>query len=134
TENPQVALVFYWEPLCRQIRIEGSAVKISEKESEEYFRTRAKDAQLAAVVSKHGSIIENKETATVTCIMKPFREIGNLKVSTKTNHFVSCYLILRSLLSYLRPFMYVRVQSPSFALLNEQVQQGVVSLDCPRPF
>ncbi|KAF8770587.1 Pyridoxine-5'-phosphate oxidase like protein [Argiope bruennichi] len=61
TENPQVALVFYWEPLCRQIRIEGVAVKISEKESEEYFHTRAKDAQLAAVVSKHGNVIENKE-------------------------------------------------------------------------
>ncbi|GBN30104.1 Pyridoxine-5'-phosphate oxidase [Araneus ventricosus] len=60
-ENPQVALLFYWEPLCRQIRIEGSIVKISQKESEEYFHSRPKSSQLSAVVSNQSEVIENKE-------------------------------------------------------------------------
>ncbi|KAF8770589.1 pyridoxine-5'-phosphate oxidase-like [Argiope bruennichi] len=60
-ENPQVALLFYWEPLCRQIRIEGSISKHSQKESEDYFHSRPKSSQLSAVVSNQSEVIENKE-------------------------------------------------------------------------
>jgi pyridoxamine 5'-phosphate oxidase len=37
-ENPQAALVFYWPRLGRQIRIEGRVVKVSPRESDNYFR------------------------------------------------------------------------------------------------
>ncbi|GIY46362.1 pyridoxine-5'-phosphate oxidase [Caerostris darwini] len=60
-ENPHVALLFYWEPLCRQIRIEGTISKISEKESEDYFHSRPRSSQLAARVSNQSQVIENKE-------------------------------------------------------------------------
>ena len=39
-ENPNVALVFYWAELERQVRISGTAAKTSREESEEYFATR----------------------------------------------------------------------------------------------
>jgi pyridoxamine 5'-phosphate oxidase len=55
--NPQAALLFFWEPLERQVRIVGSVVKISAVESFEYFRTRPIDSQLGAWASQQSSEI-----------------------------------------------------------------------------
>jgi len=57
SENPQAALLFFWEPLERQIKIVGSAEKISPAESYEYFRTRPIDSQLGAWASQQSSEI-----------------------------------------------------------------------------
>ena len=38
--NPVAALLFHWDPLGRQVRIEGSAQKVSAGESDRYFETR----------------------------------------------------------------------------------------------
>jgi len=56
-ENPQVALLFFWEPLERQIRITGNIEKISAAESFEYFRTRPIDSQLGAWASQQSRAI-----------------------------------------------------------------------------
>src|SRR5512133_3975103 len=42
------ALLFYWHPLGRQVRIEGPVERVSDEESEEYFRTRPRGGQIAA--------------------------------------------------------------------------------------
>nr|XP_042901968.1 pyridoxine-5'-phosphate oxidase-like isoform X5 [Parasteatoda tepidariorum] len=60
-ENPQVALLFYWNTLCRQIRIEGTVVKLSEKESEDYFHQRPRSSQLSALASRQSEVIESKD-------------------------------------------------------------------------
>lgn len=36
-ENPNAALTFWWGPLERSVRIEGSVEKVSEDESDAYF-------------------------------------------------------------------------------------------------
>src|SRR5205823_11012977 len=46
--NPRAALLFYWDPLGRQVRIEGMVERVSEEESDAYFATRPRGAQLAA--------------------------------------------------------------------------------------
>src|SRR2546425_12225397 len=48
-ENPRAALLFYWAEPGRQVRVEGSVERISEAESDEYFATRPRGAQLAAL-------------------------------------------------------------------------------------
>jgi pyridoxamine 5'-phosphate oxidase len=45
------ALLGYWHPLGRQVRIEGRVERVSEDESEEDFRTRPRDGQIAAWAS-----------------------------------------------------------------------------------
>jgi pyridoxamine 5'-phosphate oxidase len=60
-ENPKVAITFFWNDLERQVRIEGVVEKVSEEESEEYFRSRPRLSQLGAVVSDQSSEIENRE-------------------------------------------------------------------------
>lgn len=49
--NPRAALLFYWQPLGRQIRVEGEVRLASPQESEEYFRTRPLGSRLAAWAS-----------------------------------------------------------------------------------
>lgn len=57
SENPFASLLFFWEPLERQIRITGKVEKVSPLESLEYFRTRPVDSQLGAWTSHQSSIL-----------------------------------------------------------------------------
>jgi pyridoxamine 5'-phosphate oxidase len=50
-ENPQVALLFHWKSLRRQIRIEGPIGRVSDATADAYFATRARDSQLGAWAS-----------------------------------------------------------------------------------
>ena len=49
--NPRAALLFYWQPLGRQVRVEGGVERVSSDESEEYFRTRPLGSRHAAWAS-----------------------------------------------------------------------------------
>jgi pyridoxamine 5'-phosphate oxidase len=59
--NPRAALLFYWDPLGRQVRIEGSVDRVSEEEADAYFATRPRGAQLAATASRQSSVLANRE-------------------------------------------------------------------------
>ena len=59
--NPYAALVFLWDKLERQIRIEGKVVKLSREESTEYFHSRPKASQLGAIASDQSRVIPNRE-------------------------------------------------------------------------
>ncbi|XP_032806882.2 pyridoxine-5'-phosphate oxidase isoform X2 [Petromyzon marinus] len=62
--NPFAALVFYWEPLNRSVRVEGRVQRLSEHESEEYFQSRPKSSQIGATISKQSSVIPSREILT----------------------------------------------------------------------
>ena len=50
--NPQAALLFHWSPLGRQVRVEGPVERVPEAESDAYFATRPRDAQVGARASR----------------------------------------------------------------------------------
>jgi pyridoxamine 5'-phosphate oxidase len=58
-ENLNAALVFWWENLAKQIRIEGSVEKISTKESDAYFNSRPRGNQLGAIISDQSQPIQS---------------------------------------------------------------------------
>jgi pyridoxamine 5'-phosphate oxidase len=58
--NPRAALLFHWAPLGRQIRIEGPVERVSAEESDAYFATRPRGAQLAAAASRQGRVLANR--------------------------------------------------------------------------
>jgi pyridoxamine 5'-phosphate oxidase len=60
-QNPRAALVFFWESLERQVRIEGRAEKTTRAESEAYFHSRPIGAQIGAWVSKQSWVIASRE-------------------------------------------------------------------------
>ena len=59
--NPQTALVFFWKELERQIRIEGTAEKLSADESDAYFKSRPADSRLGAWSSPQSAVIGNRD-------------------------------------------------------------------------
>jgi pyridoxamine 5'-phosphate oxidase len=58
--NPEAALLFYWGPRGRQVRIEGRAERISVGESDAYFATRPRGAQIAAWASHQSRTIRSR--------------------------------------------------------------------------
>lgn len=60
TANPQAALLFFWPELERQIRVEGSVEKISEKESDDYFHSRPLDSRIGAWASPQSQVISGR--------------------------------------------------------------------------
>lgn len=52
SENNKVALLFHWNVLQRQIRIEGTVEKVSAQESADYFHSRDRGSQVGAWASK----------------------------------------------------------------------------------
>jgi pyridoxamine 5'-phosphate oxidase len=60
-ENPRAALVFYWRPLGRQVRVEGTVRRLSAEESDAYWATRPPRSRAAAAASRQGEPIEARE-------------------------------------------------------------------------
>nr|XP_020460387.1 pyridoxine-5'-phosphate oxidase isoform X2 [Monopterus albus]XP_020460388.1 pyridoxine-5'-phosphate oxidase isoform X2 [Monopterus albus] len=59
--NPYASLLFYWDPLNRQIRIEGTVERISRQSSCEYFHSRPRSSQIGAVVSRQSTPVPNRD-------------------------------------------------------------------------
>jgi len=60
-QNPRAALVFYWEKLHRQIRIEGYAIHAETSRSDKYFKSRPKGSKLAAIASEQSKVVANRD-------------------------------------------------------------------------
>ena len=58
--NPQAALLFHWSPLGRQVRVEGRIEDVSPEESDAYFATRPRGAQLGALASRQSEPLESR--------------------------------------------------------------------------
>lgn len=56
--NPLVALHFGWHALHRQVRVEGTAERVSPQESAAYFATRPRGSQLGAWASAQSSVVD----------------------------------------------------------------------------
>ena len=59
--NQNVALLFFWKELERQVRIEGEVSKVSGKESDEYFHSRPHGSQIGAWASPQSQVIDSRE-------------------------------------------------------------------------
>jgi pyridoxamine 5'-phosphate oxidase len=59
-ENPYAAMTFFWQPLEKQVRIEGRIEKQNEAESDVYFKLRPKGSKLGAWVSPQSIVIPGR--------------------------------------------------------------------------
>jgi len=60
-ENPRAALLFWWEPLQRQVRVEGRVQRLDEAESDAYFASRPRGHQLQAHASLQSRVIPHRD-------------------------------------------------------------------------
>jgi pyridoxamine 5'-phosphate oxidase len=60
-DSAEVALVFWWDPLGLQVRIEGTVQKTSVAESDAYWAKRPRGSQLGAWASDQSRPIESRD-------------------------------------------------------------------------
>jgi len=63
-ENSKVALLFHWNVLQRQIRIEGTVEKVSAQQSADYFHSRDRGSQIGAWASKQSQQLSHEQELT----------------------------------------------------------------------
>lgn len=80
--NNQASILFFWEKLERQVRIEGVIEKIPEEMSLEYFKNRPLASQIGAVVSNQSEVIANRKV-----LEDKFAELSKLKSIDKPNNW-----------------------------------------------
>jgi pyridoxamine 5'-phosphate oxidase len=61
SSNSNVSLLFPWYPMERQVKIVGSATKVSESESDSYFATRPWSSQIGAWASNQSEPLTSRE-------------------------------------------------------------------------
>jgi len=61
TANPRAALLFHWDPLGRQVRIEGPVERVGAGETAAYARSRARGSQLSALASPQSRTVSGRE-------------------------------------------------------------------------
>jgi pyridoxamine 5'-phosphate oxidase len=60
SENPQAQILFFWDVLERQVRIEGTLEKLPRAESQIYFDSRPEESRAGAIVSPQSQQISNR--------------------------------------------------------------------------
>jgi pyridoxamine 5'-phosphate oxidase len=58
--NPRAALLFWWPPLHRQVRVEGIVERIAPEESDAYFRSRPRDSNVSAAASPQSRVLASR--------------------------------------------------------------------------
>lgn len=59
-DNPVAALVFYWVPMHRQVRVEGSVERVADGDADEYFQSRPYDSRVSAWVARQSSVVASR--------------------------------------------------------------------------
>ncbi len=58
--NRSASIVFWWERVQRQVRVEGRVQRVEEEQADQYFRTRPRGSQLGAWASRQSQVIPNR--------------------------------------------------------------------------
>jgi pyridoxamine 5'-phosphate oxidase len=59
--NPRAALLFYWDQLGRQVRVEGDIARVDPEESARHIRNRPRASQLSALASPQSQVVKSRE-------------------------------------------------------------------------
>jgi pyridoxamine 5'-phosphate oxidase len=59
--NPRAALLLYWDPLGRQVRAEGRVERVAPEESDAYFESRPRGAQIGAHASEQSAVVVGRD-------------------------------------------------------------------------
>jgi pyridoxamine 5'-phosphate oxidase len=80
--NPRAALLFHWEALERQVRIEGPTARVARAETVAYAHSRARDSQLSALASPQSRpVADRAELERRVAELEAAHPAGELPVS-----------------------------------------------------
>lgn len=61
SDNPRASLCFYWPEIDQQVRVEGTVVQTSIRDSDDYFRTRPRLSQIGAWASDQSQPLRSRQ-------------------------------------------------------------------------
>lgn len=64
SQQSAASMLFFWQPLERQVRIEGVIEKVSEQESDDYYQSRPLGSRLGAWASNQSQVVSIDELKT----------------------------------------------------------------------
>lgn len=70
-ENPWASLVFHWQPLGRQVRVEGRVEPVTAAEADAYWATRPRESQLGGAASDQSEPVANR-----AALLRRWRELA----------------------------------------------------------
>lgn len=73
--HPFAALVAFWEPLHRQVRVEGAIERVAPADSDAYFASRPRGSQIGAIASPQSRPIESR-AALEALVAEAERAVG----------------------------------------------------------
>jgi pyridoxamine 5'-phosphate oxidase len=74
--NPRAALLFHWQPLGRQVRIEGPVRRTSAEESAHYVHSRPRGSQLSALASPQSRPVDSRQALEERVVELAARHAG----------------------------------------------------------
>ena len=84
--NPKAAMCFHWKSLLRQVRINGTVNKVSDKVADEYYNTRGYESRIGAWASKQSSILSNRDEL-LNAIEEYKKKYDNKKEVPRPDHW-----------------------------------------------
>jgi pyridoxamine 5'-phosphate oxidase len=85
SKNKKASLLFFWQRMDRQVRMQGTVEKLSAKESDKYFASRARESQIGAWASPQSKTIPNR--ATLDEWVKKFTQLFEGKKISRPAHW-----------------------------------------------
>jgi pyridoxamine 5'-phosphate oxidase len=72
--HPHAALLFFWDPLGRQVRMEGPVEPISDAEADAYFATRPRMSQIGAWASRQSQPVPSGSRAELDAAVREIEQ------------------------------------------------------------
>lgn len=60
-DNPRASLCFYWMPIGKQVRVDGTVQQVDAEEADAYFQSRPRKSRIGAWASKQSQELKSRE-------------------------------------------------------------------------
>ena len=82
--NPRASLALYWQPIARQVRVEGRIERVSDAEADAYWATRPRESRFAGSVSRQSRPLRSRADL-IARWRKLVRDVGDGEIPRPAN-------------------------------------------------